>query len=782
MDMKRKKLIPTMTHWGSYLLEIVGDKVEAVHNYKDETHPSPIGQSLINALDPAVRIDRPMVRAGYLEKGIESKREGRGSEPFVAVEWDDALDLVAEELRRVKQNFDNSSIYAGSYGWASAGRFHHAQSQIHRFMKKFGGYTDCVDSYSFGAGEVIHPHVLGTFWELLSEAPSWEEVTQNTELVVLFGGVGGRKNSQVNQGGIGRHTTEEGLFAASKAGVQFVNISPIQDDLIPVPNAEWISIVPGADTAVMLAIAHTLVEEGLHDKQFLSRYCHGFERFLPYLLGEVDGQSKNADWAQKISEVSAVTIRQLARRMASNKTNISISWSVQRADYGEQPVWMAIVLAAMLGEIGLPGRGYVFGYGAMHSIGSTGFPPFHWGALPQGKNPVKKFIPVARLSDMLLNPGATFDYNGQKLTYPDIRLVYWAGGNPFHHHQDLNRLIDAWRRPETIIINEHFWTATARHSDIILPVATMLERNDFGGGGWDHHLSPMPQAVPRYGQARTDYEIFTELASRLDFYDEFTLGRNEMEWVRELYEKSKKDAAEHHIVLPDFESFWQGNQISILDQIENRPSFMARFREDPENFPLQTPSGKIEIFSEAIDSFGYRDCPGHPTWFEPKEWLHATKAKTYPLHLISNQPETRLHSQYDHGVNSSKKKIMGREPCRLHPTDAAKRGIKDGDLIRIYNDRGACLSAAILSTQLRERVVQLSTGAWYDPIKPSEAGSLEIHGNPNVLTADRGTSRLSQATTAYSTLVEVELYSNPAPPIKVFKQPKILDKANQLVV
>jgi biotin/methionine sulfoxide reductase len=135
---------------------------------------------------------------------------------------------------------------------------------------------------------------------------------------------------------------------------------------------------------------------------------------------------------------------------------------------------------------------------------------------------------------MLLNPGATLDFNGHRLTYPDIRLVYWCGGNPFHKIQDLNRLLRAWQKPETIIIHEPWWTPAARRADLVLPCATTLERNDIGAAGRDRFYFAMQQAIAPVGEAKTEYAIYSALASRLGFEAQFTEGRTEMEWLQHL--------------------------------------------------------------------------------------------------------------------------------------------------------------------------------------------------------------------------------------------------------
>ena len=761
----------TSTHWGTYEVEVADRRVVALRPFDRDPDPSPIGASLVDAVEAECRIREPMVRAGYLAQGPTAGGAGRGAEPFVAVSWDRALDLAAGELARVRARHGNEAIYAGSYGWASAGRFHHAQSQLRRFMNLFGGYVFHKNSYSLAAGDVILPHILGDTFELLGRHTAWPVIAEHGKLVVAFGGIAA-KNAQVNSGGVGRHGFREALGRCHAAGVRFVNLGPLRDDVEEWLEAEWHPLAPGTDTAVMLGLAHTLVSEGRHDAAFLERYCVGFDRFRAYLLGERDGVPKSAEWAARIARIPAATIRDLARRMARSRTLVTVSWSLQRADHGEQPFWMAVTLAAILGQIGLPGGGVGFGYGAVHGVGHSAA-DVKWAALPQGSNPVTTFIPVSRIADMLLEPGRTIDYNGGRVTFPDVKLVYWVGGNPFHHHQDLNRLLAAWRRPETIIVHEPWWTPTARHADIVFPVTTPLERNDVGAAGWDGFVIAMRQAIPPVGAARNDCEVFAGLAARLGLAAQFTEGRTEMEWLRALYETSRQRAAELGIELPAFDAFWRQGYVE-LPAPARPPIMLEDFRRDPAAHPLRTPSGRIEIFSKTIAGYGYDDCPGHPTWLEPREWLGATLAARYPLHLVSNQPRTRLHSQLDVGKTSRAAKIADREPVWIHPEDAKARGIATGDVVRLFNDRGACLAGALVTPAVRAGVVQLATGAWYDPLEPGRIGTLERHGNPNVLTRDEGCSRLSQGPSALSALVEIERYAGPVPAITAFDPPPVV--------
>ena len=762
--------VPHLSHWGAYRVSARDGRITGVAPFEHDPEPSPMIASIPGAVHHESRIEQPMVRAGYLENGHASDTAGRGVEPFVPVSWDRALDLVADELARVRETHGNSAIY-GTSGWASAGTFHSAHPQLTRFLNLYGGFVGQVTNYSFGAASVILPRVVGSM-EPLGRLTTWPTIAKHTKLLVSFGGIS-PKNSQIAKDGLAAHENQRWLRKARAAGTAFVQISPMRDDMGDDLDAEWLAARPNTDAAIMLGIAHTLVSEGLHDTEFLARYCTGFDRFLPYLMGDSDGVAKDADWAAEISGLDAEVLRALARRMAATRTMIALSWSVQRCDHGEQPIWMAVTLAAMLGQIGLPGGGFGIGYGSMGSIGNPA-PEVARPGLPMGTNPTPDFIPVARISDMLLNPGGEYDFNGQRLTYPDVRLIYWCGGNPFHKQQDINRLLRAWRKPETIIVHEPWWTAAARRADIVLPVTTTLERNDMGGALRDRFLMAMQRAIPPQGEARNEYDIYTDLAERLGFRDAYTEGRSETEWLRHLYDVARQKAARKQVEMPDFDSFWEQGyfEYPIPDA---PPVLFDAFREDPDGMALKTPSGKIEIFSDTIAGFGYDDCPGHPAWIEPAEWLGSEKAEHHPLHMISNQPQGRLHSQMDFAEASQWNKVRGREAVWIHPADADPRGIVDGDVVRLHNERGACLAGAVVTERIGRGVVRLPTGAWFDPLDAGAIGSLDKHGNPNVLTLDKGSSKLGQCCIAQSALVEIERYDGVLPPLTAFDIPETVE-------
>jgi biotin/methionine sulfoxide reductase len=753
----------TLAHWGAFSAHVVDDDIADVTPMAADSDPSPLLGNLPGSLRHSSRIAGPAIRRGWLDSGPGPSR-CRGADEFVAVSWDVLTDALAGELRRVVDGYGNAAIYGGSYGWASAGRFHHAQSQVHRFLKMLGGYTFSRHSYSLGATGVIMPRVVGTHDDLFKRSTEWNVIVENTDLLVCFGGIN-LKNTGINHGGTTDHPSRDALRRFRENRGEIALISPIRDDIDG--DCAWLPARPGTDVAIMLALAYVLATENLADREFLRNYCVGYDRFERYLLGTDDGIAKSPAWAEPICGLPADDVIRLARRMAASRTMVTVSWSLQRMRFGEQVPWMGVTLAAMLGQIGLPGGGFGHGYGSMNE---PGLAPVRCRlpALPQGSNPVQSFIPVAAISDMLLNPGASFSYNGQTLTYPDIKCVYWAGGNPFHHHQNLPRLRRAFERVDTIVVHDPYWTPMARHADIVVPSTTAYEREDFSGSRNDPQLVAMPALTRPFAQSQDDYTTFAALAARLGFGDQFTEGRTARQWLRHLYENWSEDI---DYEVPDFDQFWADGLLQL--PVENGLTLFGDFRADPVMHRLNTPSGRIEIFSETIANFNYEDCAGHPRWFEPTEWLGSERALSYPLHLVANQPATRLHSQLDGGAVSQASKVQGREPIRIHPQDAADRGLIDGDVVRVFNDRGACLAGVVLDDRIRPQVVQLATGAWYDPIDPADPDSLCVHGNPNVLTDDIGTSSLAKGCSGAAVLVQIEKFTDTIPPVRAYTPPVI---------
>lgn len=737
--------VTSLCHWGAFDAVVEDGRLVATHPWPG----SGADPEMIGAWPEMVygreRIRQPHIRRSFLEYGADAGGEGRGDEEMVPVDWETALDLVAGELGRIYRQGSPASIFGGSYGWSSAGRFHHARTQLRRFLSAAGGFTDQVGNYSWGAAAALLPHVVGDYSSVSHAATDWQVIASDSDALIAFGGLN-PKNWHVTPGGAGAHRMHDLVEAAASQGVRFVIISPNSDDVPPGIDALVIQPRPNTDTAIMLALAHQALVEDRADRDFLDRYTEGADQFIAYLQGEADDQPKTLDWAAEISGVPVDSLCELWEIVRQGRVMLTASWSLQRARFGEQPFWALIALAAMLGQIGLPGGGFSFGYGSMNGIGMAarrGYVP----AMPGLPNPANASVPAASVLDALERPGEAFDFNGQRGRYAETELIYWAGGNPFHHAQDLFRLDAAWRRVRTVVVHESWWTATAKRADIVLPATTTLERNDIGGSSRDPFVFFMPKLIEPVAESRNDFDIFRDLARRLGCLDSFTEGRDEEAWLRHLWARTEAHAAAEGIEIPDFEGLREAGHVRIPPP-DPAEVLLSDFRADPEANALKTPSGRIELYSEAIAEFGYgdTDSPAMPRWIAPEEWLGS--ADSDELHLLTTQPKRQLHGQlYQARAHNAP------APIRLNAGDAERRGLHRGEVVTVFNDRGACLARVEFDEGVRPRVAIMPTGAWFAP--DSDDPRLERNGNPNVLTDDRRTSRLGQGSAAQSALIRI---------------------------
>lgn len=736
------------SHWGAFRVAVADGRVCGVAPFEFDPDPSPL---LANAVDMTYapnRIARPAVRRGWLRKDGGA---GRGSDDYVDLAWDDALDVIAEQISRARGDHGDSSILGGSYGWASAGRVHHARSLLHRFLAAGGGFTGQETNYSYGAAMAFLPHVVGQSEAMGRPLTPVAQIAANARVLLAFGGIPA-KNWEIQSGGSGIHALRGYLDRLAASHVRVITVSPYRGDCPDIPNAEFISIRPNTDSALILALIHVLIAEGLHDSAFLETYTSGFDALAAYVKGSDDGVPKSPRWASEITGVPADTIDMLARDLAGRPSMITATWSLQRAVNGEQPYWAVIALAAALGRIGLPGQGFGFGYGSMNGMGDPGYHTPVSG-VPALDNRVTSHIPVARVADLLLNPGQSYRYNFETRVYADIRLVYWAGGNPFHHHQDLARLSRAFRKPDFVVVNEIVWNATARHSDIVLPATTTLERNDISGSSRDPFILAMHRAIDPTAQARNDYDIFGDLADRLGYREGFTGGRTSDDWVRLQWENSRAALARRGIEAPDFETFWEQGYFRMPEPEAMRAQFRD-FRADPHDNPLETEMGRIML---SLPKVGKEGLPPHPAWLGAGEYLGSDMTGRYPFHLLTPQPRGRLHAQAGLSAASRAHRKNGYERVRINPSDAASRLIADGDIVEIFNDRGVCTAIATLDPEVRESVLLLPPGADFLAGNVTDASIVEADrgSNPNILTRDVGTSVLGQGCAAQSCLVDI---------------------------
>ncbi|MBN3573498.1 trimethylamine-N-oxide reductase TorA [Vibrio neptunius] len=772
------------SHWGAFRAHIYAGKVQEIKPLETDTNPTDMINGIKGVIYNPSRVRYPMVRLDWLKKHKYSA-ETRGDNRFIRVTWDEALDLFYRELERVQKDYGPWALHAGQTGWRQTGQFHSCTSHMQRAVGMHGNFITKVGDYSTGAGQTILPYVLGST-EVYAQGTSWSEILKNSDNIILWA------NDPVKNLQVGWNCETHQSFPyleqlkekVAKGEINVLSVDPVKNKTQRFLQNEHLYINPMTDVAFMLAVAHVLYNEKLHDQKFIDTYCLGFDEFIKYVQGETkDKLEKTPEWAAEICGVKADKIREFARMLVNGRTQILMGWCIQRQEHGEQPYWAAAVVAAMVGQIGLPGGGISYG----HHYSGIGVPSTGFAApggfprnLDQGMKPkwdnndyngYSKTIPVARWIDCLLEPGKEIRYNGSKVKLPGYKMMVISGNNPWHHHQDRNRMKKAFKQLQTVVTVEFAWTATCRFSDIVLPACTQFERNDIDvyGSYSGKGLIAMHRLVDPLFQSKTDFDIFTELSRRFGRHNEYTRGMDEMQWVRSLYDDCRA-ANKGKFDMPSFDDFWEQ---SVLDFGEGKPWVRhADFREDPEINALGTPSGFIEITSRKIGRYGYEHCQEHPMWFEKTERSHGGPGSDkFPFWLQSCHPDKRLHSQMCESEEfRATYAVQGREPVYINPQDAKEKGIKDGDLVRVFNDRGQLLAGAVLTDSYARGVIRIEEGAWYGPLNEKE-GAICTYGDPNTLTMDIGSSELAQATSANTCIVNFEKFTGKVPPVTSFGGP-----------
>jgi molybdopterin guanine dinucleotide-containing S/N-oxide reductase-like protein len=729
-------------HYGEYKVH-TKDGVVTRLSFPEAPHkPTVKTPGMRNRTYAPDRIKYPMKRKGY-EPGGGGDKSARGNDEFVRISWEEAFDLVAEEFKRVKTEYGNEAIQARS-GWSCGGNFHDAGGPLNRFVNLNGGGVGDWDNYSLAAEMHALPYSMGTVYGPRS---NHKDVVENSDICLWWSADPTVTGNQGSGGSI-RNEKNKFLIESRDAGVDHIFVNPKYGESIKLTDGEHISIIPGTDSAMMAAMAYVMLEEDLHDQEFIDEYVVGFEPFEQYVMGEEDGQPKTPEWAEEITDVPADTIRSLTRRITNNQTHFAPGWAFQRSKYGEQPVRMLVTIAAMVGQIGEPGGSlsYWFHYTDTGTPSPKGSGP---GSLPVPSNQVDIGYPTAKIADALLHSGEEYDFDGEVLEYPDIQFLHVAGEELFTAQGDTNKLVEAFRQPETVVVNEPWWTPTAEHADIVLPVAWQLERNDIASGG-GNTVTAMEKAIEPLYESKTDWDICRGLSKRMGNEALYTEGKSVMDWLEVLFNSSD--------VPLSFDEFWEQGRYEFETTNEPRTAWSS-FREDPEANPLGTPSGKIEVYSEQIDEYDYDDCPPVPKFMEPEEYLGSPKAEEYPLHVQNPHPKYRLHSQPDNVAMLRKwSKVNGKEPVWIHPDTAAERGIEDGDVVRVYNDRGATLGGAKVTKRVRPDCIAMRYGAWTNQEDSGNRDSPCKEGSVDMVTPDYHSSSLAQGFAAKSTLGEVEKY------------------------
>ncbi|MFK0573189.1 trimethylamine-N-oxide reductase TorA [Endozoicomonas sp.] len=777
----------TGSHFGAFRAYRSNGIVTEVRPFELDNNPSDMLKGIRGSIYSSSRIRYPMVRLDFLKNGHKSDRSNLGNNQYVRVTWQEAYNLLIRELNRVQTTYGPWALFAGQTGWRATGQFHSCTNHMQRAMALHGNFVRKIGDYSTGAGQVILPYILGST-EVYSQGTSWELILENADTIILWAN-DPLKNLQVGwacetHDGIGYLKQLKGKVQNKK--IRVISIDPAVTKTAAFLGAETFYVNPLADVAMMLAVAHEMIVRKLYDAEFIRGYTLGFKEFKAYVNGDTDNTPKTPEWAEPICGVSPKKIRELAGIMTSGRTQILMGWSIQRQQHGEQPYWMAAVLAAMIGQIGLPGGGISYGhhYSSIGTPSSGGSGPNSFPLNPpEGVDPIfdnddfagySKVIPVARWIDAILEPGKVINYNGGEITLPDLKMVVISGNNPWHHHQDKNRMKKAFHKLECVVTVDYTWTATCRFSDIIFPACTQFERHDmdlYGSYAARGVLAMQKLSEPLF-ESRSDWEIWREFSARIGRHQEYTMGRDEFTWLNFLYDgcRSKNKGK---FEMPDFTTFWQQG---FVDFGKGKPWVRhAEFRDDPEINPLGTPSGLIEIYSRKIARYQYENCKGHPAWLEKAERSHGGPGSDrFPLALQSCHPDQRLHSQLCDSTDYRETySVKGREPVYMNPGDAKKRGIKEGDLVRVFNDRGQLIAGARVSDRYYPGVVRIHEGAWYAPVD-AEIGSIDTYGDPNTLTLDIGTSDLAQCCSAFTCIVEIEKWRGKAPKVTAFGGPTVV--------
>lgn len=763
----------TAFRWGIVRPVVKGGRIVECKPFEHDYAPTPNIQGLAELPYCSARIRYPMVRESYLKNGPASRKtRGDLGEKWVRVSWDKAAELVAKALKDTYTNYGPSAVYGSSYGWMSTGKLNVASACMQRLLNLMGGFPARRNSYSSAAVNTIYPYVVGSG---NPRSTTWDVVIKNSERVVLWG------CDPLVTNDIDWYTTihnHAGYFRALKAkGTKTISVNPIQTDTAEYLGSEWIHPNPGTDPALMAAMIYELDATGKIDKAFLAKYTAGWPELRRYIVGEEDGVAKTPEWAEKITGVPAAKIRAFAHDVQEHRTMFMIGWGIQRIDFGEQSHWMLAALCSVLGQIGLPGGGL----GTNYHYSSGGSPlseaPY-MAQIPKNVKPVfpykkvwkgSKVLPVAAVTDALLHPGKTVDYDGKKCTYPEFHLIMWAGGNPFAHHPDTNQLARAFKTVDTVVVSDIVWTATARHADIVLPACTAFEHPDITNIGTSSNdgFVAMHQVIKPQYESKPDYEVWAEVAKKLGIEQAYTEGRSQMDWIRKFYD----DARKMDKSMPDFETFWKKGYLLFPVSKENRNyvSF-ADFRADPAAHPLQTESGKIQLFSPKIAGYHYKDCVGHPAYFEPTEGVAKATAQ-YPLALMACKSRWRMHSQLDCTNNRVRGTIEDREPMWINPKDAKARGIKNGDICLVESRHGKLLAGAVITDRIIPGCVVVHHGGWFNPQKTGK-GIVDVRGNSNTLVLDKPTSNLARGNIASTANVQVSRWKGEVPTVTAYDQPR----------
>ncbi len=681
------------------------------------------------------RLQYPMKRTGK-----------RGEGKFERISWDEALDKVAAELTRVKKTHGNSALFV-PYGTGSYSQINGRQT-AQRLLNLFGGSLGHYNSYSWACISNATATVYGT-----NITGNQRQDWVNSRYILMWSWNPCEMRDGTN--------TEFFLRKAREKGARIVCIDPRMTLTSVALADEWIPIRPGTDVAMMSAMAYVMIKDGLFDAGFVKTHCIGFdetqmppdakgaESYRDYILGTRDKVPKTPEWAEAITAVPRDTIARIAKEYATTRPGILYQgYGMQRRAFGEQVVRAGCVLAALTGNVGIPG-GWAGGMGLQAADGGPA-----WNVFPIGPNPVKASIPSFLWTEAVLRGkslGQEQGVRGAARLDNDIKLIYAVASNALiNQHANINRtskILQDEKLVEFLIVQDNFLTPTARFADILLPACTQFETWGVEDG-WKYgdEVLLMPKIVEPPFETRSDYRICSEIAGRLGIGKEYTEGRDEREWVEWALTEFRKTRFPR---LPGLAEFEKGNAGVYSVAVTNPAVAFVDFRKDPQKNRLATPSGKIEIFSQTLDSLKQpREIPAVPKYIQEWESPFGPEARRYPLQAVGYHSLSRIHSTMA-GVDWLEEAFPQR--IFLNPIDAAAREIQNSDEVRVFNDRGEMRIMCRITRRIMPGVVGIPQGAWW---KPDEKG-IDRGGSVNVLTSERWTP-FAFGNTQHTIMVEVK--------------------------
>ncbi len=784
-------------------------------------------KSLIYSPD---RLLYPLKRVDFDPNG-ERNPQNRGLSGYERISWDEALDLVASEIKRVKREYGPGAIMNGSGSHQNWGAIGYWLSARIRFFNLIG-WTPIIhnpDSWEGWYWGAIHHWGQSTRLGGGETFSTVEDCLKHAEMIVFWSSdpeaTGGVYGAQ--EGTIRRRWLKE-------LGIPLVHIDPFFNHTAAWLGGKWLAPRPGTDSALVLAIAYVWITENLYDKKYVFERTTGFDKWKAYVLGETDGIPKTPEWQEQETGVPAKDVRALAREWGTKRTYLAPGGYVGfggacRTATGTDWARGMVYLMAMQG-LGKPGvnlgclqqgapldtRFYFPGYaegGMSGDLDATGLSLHMYQRMPQlvSMNPVKQAVPRLKVPEAILeghaegyfSDGKTIETQFQKFVYPapghaPVRMYYKFGGSHIGTMVDTNRYARMYRSPNLeFVVNQSIWfEGEAKFADVILPACTNFERWDISEfanpGGYaehaytqcNHRVAVMQhKCIEPLGESKSDFQIFLELAERLGLANAFAEGSSEMDWCRRLFEATdlprviswKKFLRKGYYVVPPLPE-------DRRDPVSYRWFAEDRLKDVPELSPLpgdyteewrrglQTQSGRIEFESSSLKRFAPDDPERPPllTWRESWEGPRTRElVEKYPLQLITPHPRYSFHTHHDgkegalNEIEDHRVKIAGYYYwiARLNPADAAARGIRTHDLIRLYNDRGAVICAAVVTERVRPGLVHAyESSAVYDPLGlPGESD--DRGGCVNILTPSRMQIKHSHSTAANSCLIQVEKWN-----------------------